>query len=178
MLKLQYVFIFIFTLICPLIAGAQIPSLSEYELFSLASQQVQSGNLDFAFLYFNNLLEQFPSSRYSEQALFAVGEYYFIERNYRQATTTFLKFIDRYPDSVASVFALCYLREIAQYLGDESTTEKLTQLIISCQRLSLVFRESKTISYVSALKRKLCVRYFIDKVEFSINGELFARINY
>jgi outer membrane protein assembly factor BamD (BamD/ComL family) len=153
-------------------------SLSEGELFHRARDQVKRGELDFAYLDFRQLLDQYPSSPYAERVLFAVGEYHFIKRNFRDASDCFLSLVDRYPDSASVIFALSYLLKIAEDRQDRQAVEQLSRTIATFYRLSLVFRNSKQYTYRSALLRRHRVVYYIDKVDFFIDGEPFAQIAY
>ncbi|MDD5347548.1 MAG: outer membrane protein assembly factor BamD [Candidatus Omnitrophica bacterium] len=155
-----------------------LPSLDEHAQYSRAVEEVKHGNPDFAFLQFRELLDNFPDSKYAERSLFAVGEYYFQKTNFREASSTFFEFIDKYPDSPAVIFALSYLLQVSQAHNDAAAIEQLTKTIVTFHRLSLVFRNSQEYTYRSALLRKHRVIYYIDKVEFYINGELFAQIPY
>lgn len=147
-------------------------------LYAQARAEARRGNYDFAFLHFHALASEFPDSKYLEKSLFAIGEYHYLEKNYPEATTAFLQLITDYPKAPSTLFAMCYLMKIAQERQDSVIIPELEKGIATFHQLSLVFRNSKEFSYESALLRKHKVIYYIDKVEFFINGDLFAQIPY
>lgn len=150
----------------------------EAEIYSKAVEAAKSGEINFAFMHFRSLLANYPASKYRESALFASGEYYFLLGAYRDAIQAFLGFLSDYPDSRAKPFVLMYLLKIAQRQQAGSLVKDLQQQIVTLQQLSFLFRNSKEYKYQSPLYRKHRVVYYIDKVEFYIEGELFAQIPY
>jgi len=54
----------------------------------------------------------------------------------------------------------------------------LEKQIIDLQQVSFVFRESKKISYKSPLYQNYKTIIHIDKIEFFVEGELFAKVSY
>jgi hypothetical protein len=123
-------------------------------------------------------LENYPDSRNAEEALFATAEYYFLLGDFTDARPGFIKFISEYPDSKAKPFALVYLIKIAEKQAQESLAESLRKQIITSQQLVLLFRDFKESQYLSPLYRRHKAVHFIDKIEFYIDGELFAQISY
>ena len=150
----------------------------EGQLYSLAVSAVKSGDLNTAFMHFHSFLENYPESKYREKALFAIGEYYFLIADYSDAVSAFVSFISDYPDSKARQFALGYLLKIAQIRGDESTVKSLEEKIVTLRQLTLLFSDFKEYKYRSPLLKEHRVIYYIDKVEFYVDKELFAKISY
>lgn len=151
---------------------------NEGQLYSKAVREARSGNRDAAFMYFRALLADHPDSKYTEKALFATGEYYFSVNDNSDAFRAFTRYIDDYPDSQATAFALMYLLKIAEQQRQESFSKDIEMMIVTLKRLSFLFRESKEYRYQSPLCRKYRAVYYIDKVEFFIDGEFFAKISY
>ena len=147
-------------------------------LFSQAREAAKRGEYDEAFLSFRTILENHPDSRYYKRAQFAVGEYYFLTGNYQDAAPVFLQLIADDPKAKNTIFCLAYLLRIAQNTEDEELIAQFEHNIVTFHQLSLVFRESKQFTYRSSLLRRHKVIYYIDKVEFYVNGELFAQIAY
>lgn len=149
------------------------------KFYSQALKEARIGNLDFAYMRLRALLSNFPDSKYAEDALFAVGEYFHIISNYRDSLGTFDHFINKYPDSKAKPFVLAYLLDISKKLNmDEKIIKTLEKQIVTCQQLSFLFRDFKEYEYTSAINRKHKVVYYIDKIEFHIDGEFFLQTNY
>lgn len=148
------------------------------KLYSQGIKAARSGDIDFAFMNFYRLLSIFPESEFSEDALFATGEYYFLIGDYYDAARTFNRFINNYPGSEAELFALIYLLEIAKIRGKEKLVKILEKEIVTSQRLAFLFRDFKEYKYLSPLFKSYKVVYFIDKVEFYIDGKLFTKISY
>ncbi|MFC1804732.1 tol-pal system YbgF family protein [Candidatus Omnitrophota bacterium] len=147
-------------------------------IYSEAKSAARRGKQDFAFIRFDSLLRRFPDSRYAQDALFANGEYYFQIGDYRDAVRIFKKLAQKYPDSKSKPFDLAYRLRIAREEDDQELVQDLEKEIVAFERLSLFFRESKEHQYRSPLNRKHKVIYFIDKVEFYVDGELFEKVSY
>jgi outer membrane protein assembly factor BamD (BamD/ComL family) len=147
------------------------------ELYSNARESAKSGNLNFAFMYYRQILDDFPASKYSEQALFGTGEYYFLTLNFRESASSFIKFIGDYPQSKAKPFALMYLLKIAEK-EERLLMDDFKKDIMGLKQSIFLFKDYKEHKYRSPLLRELKAVYYIDKVEFYVQGELFAKISY
>ena len=150
-------------------------SLQEY---SQAVKYARAGQADFAFMYFNKLLRNYPKSKYRDQALFATGEYYFGNFGLKQAESAFQAFVDEYPDSNERLYALAYLLSVARKNNDEARVSGLEKQIIDLQQVSLIFRKTKETSFTSPLHQFHKAIIYIDKIEFFVEGELFAKVSY
>lgn len=148
------------------------------KIYDLAVNAARSGDKDAAFMYLTTLVSSYPDSAYAENALLGLTEYYFSINSYHDAAREVMKLIDKYPESQASPFALCYLLKISRLSQQEELTKKLEKEITTSKHFSFVFRDHKEYLYTSALGRKYRVVYYIDKVEFYIDGELFEKISY
>lgn len=151
---------------------------ADRNLYNRGIQAAREGKADSAFLHFNRLLNNFPGSEYTRQALFGTGEYYFSIGDYYDAKRTFDKLVDNYPESEARLYAIAYLIKIAEKEGKENETGKLKERLIGSQQVSLLFRDFKELSYISPLSRNYKALNFIDKIEIYIDGELFAKISF
>ena len=148
------------------------------QVYSKALEFAKAGQEDFAFMYYNKLLRDYPASKYREQALFATGEYYFRVSGFQEAATAFRTFLDEYPDSKQRLYALACLLSIAQRDQDALSIQGLEKQIIDLQQVSFVFRETKEITYRSPLYQNYKAVICIDKIEFYVEGELFAKVSY
>lgn len=142
------------------------------------AESEDSSELDFAFMRFRSYLEGDNGSRHREEALFAVGEYYFWKAAYHDASATFLKLLDEYPDSKSRLFVLMYLLKIAEKTQQETAMKEIRNEIISFKQLILLFKDFKKYEFESPLGKRHKAIYYIDKVEFFVDGELFAKITY
>lgn len=148
------------------------------ETYYRGIEAAKSQDLDSAFMYFQLLLS-FPSElKYRQDALFATGEYYFAIGDYRDANSAFMQLIRDYPDYKGKLFALAYLFKIAEKQDKESLAKSLENKIIIFKRSIFLFKDSQDYKYKSPLCKEYKVIYYIDKVEFSINGKSFAQISY
>lgn len=148
------------------------------QLYATARKEARSGNIHSAFMRFRTLLLDYPHSQYSESALFATGEYYFLIADYHDAIKTFTRYRIEYPDSKAGVFALLYLLKIARIQEKEEAIKDFEKKIVTLKQTTLLFRESKEYKYRSPFHRTHRVVYYIDKIEWYIEGGLFAKISY
>jgi TolA-binding protein len=147
-------------------------------LYSNAINEAKKGDYEFSFLNLHSLVIGFPQTKYLENSLFAIGEYHYKDNNHADATDAFIQLLEKFPDSKSTVFALAYLLNIAQKRQDQELSSKLEKAIATFHKLSLVFRNSKEFTYKSILFSKYKVIYYIDKVEFYKDGELFAQVSY
>lgn len=146
------------------------------EVYFKAVEMARAGEPDFAYMHFKEALFDFFGSKYKKDALFATGEYYFSVNDYSDASLVFFQLVEDYADSKAEIFALAYLLKISRIRNQEAFTEALKELIINSQRLVLAFKEYKEIKYNSPFQKRYKVIYYIDKIEFYLNGELFEKI--
>jgi outer membrane protein assembly factor BamD (BamD/ComL family) len=147
-------------------------------IYSMALEEARAGNTDSAFMHFNSLLMRFPDTKYSESALFATAEYFFSIGDYFDASERFVKLVSGFFESKSRPFALCYLLKLAKMAKEESLVKNLEKEIFTSQQFSFVFRDHKEIKYTSSFGTHYKVAYYIDKVEFYIDGELFEKIHY
>jgi len=148
------------------------------QVYSKAVKFARAGQSHFAFMHYSSLLRDYPMSKYRDRALFATGEYYFQNFGFKLAAKAFQTFIDEYPDSDERLYALAYLLNIAKKDSNESFAQSLEKQIIDLQQVSFVFRESKEITYKSPLYQNHKAVIHIDKIEFYVEGELFAKVSY
>jgi outer membrane protein assembly factor BamD (BamD/ComL family) len=173
--------IIIIALLCTFLFLPRLYSGEDRNLYSQGKKSARHGKIDFAFLSFDRLVRKFPHSKFANEALFAVGEYYFFLRDYRNAKIAFTRLASDYPDSEISVFTFAYLLKLAKREDDKEMIKELEDKIIGFKQVRLVFKDSKEYEYTSALFKKYKVVYFIDKVEIYIkeiyiNDEAFETI--
>ena len=113
-----------------------------------------------------------------ERLIPGYGEYYFLLPDYDQSASAFQTFVQEFPDSNGKLFAWVHLLKIAQIQKDEALTKNLEKEIINFKQLSLVFRDFQEYRYQSSLGRKYRAVFQIDKIEFYVQGEMFAQIRY
>jgi len=78
-------------------------------LFAEAKAAQAAGKSDVAFLLYRQIIRQYPSSEYAEEAQFLVGQYYYDSRNYFDASQTLRAYLRRFPRSRFSDTAREYL---------------------------------------------------------------------
>lgn len=148
------------------------------EMYYQGIEAAKSGDLDYAFMYFQSLLATSPESKYKEDSLFATGEYYFVIGDYRDANRAFIQLNSDSSNFKGKIFALAYLLKIAEMQGKEAAVKNLENEIVTSKRLILLFKNSKEYKYKSPLCKKYKVIYYIDKVQFYLEGKLFEQISY
>lgn len=144
-----------------------------------AVRLVKNKEYDFAFLAFRSVVREYPQSKYAQEALFALGEYYYFIKSYGEADRTFNEYISKYSDSREAIFARVYLWKIIEHSDKvpqrkKEALDKLTAYFFS-KPLFLLFSEYKELSYLSPLENKLVIRHYVDKIEVYRNGQIFAQ---
>lgn len=151
---------------------------TDKQLYLDAYSAAKRGEIDAAFMSYHGILRFAESSNFYDKALFATGEYYFSIHNMYDAESTLIKFISRQGVSDALPFALAYLLNIRKNEGDFESVELIQKRIVELEQLSLLFSEYKEVKYISPLRKNYKAVYFIDRIEFYINGALFETIQF
>ncbi|MCP4650447.1 MAG: hypothetical protein GY853_10260 [PVC group bacterium] len=148
-------------------------------LFDDAVESARQGNIEYAFMGFHSLLKKYTEAcPYYKDALFAAGEYHFLSNGYNDAEEYFTRYIEAYPNEEKIPFALAYLLKISRNARDEVISSAIEKKIIEWEQLTLLFSEFKEHKYISPLYRKHTAMYFIDRIEFYIDGKLFEKIQF
>ena len=161
-----------------LIATLTSCKTQESELYARAAQAVKNGQKDFAYMYYNQILRDYPNSPFQEPVLFALAEYYAFLPDYAQANELFHRFIDEYPDSKAKLFALGHLLRIAEMQKNDARVQQLRKDIVTLKQISFVFRDFKEFQYNSPFTGKHKAVFRINEIEFYLEGDLFAKISF
>ncbi len=148
----------------------------ESSLYNQAMNFASNDKRDFAYMYFNKIVTNFPESKYFKNSLYAIAEYYFMLGDFSKANESFWMFIEKYPQDKNVPFAYAYLLKIAKSNKEEKTQDYIEKEVISLKQFSLLFRESKEFKYLSPFYREHKIVYSINKIEFYIDGELFEEI--
>jgi outer membrane protein assembly factor BamD (BamD/ComL family) len=147
-------------------------------LYSQAKRAARRGSMDFAYMYYRNLLMRYPNSPFRVHALFAKGEYHFLLPDYRQAQKAFNAYLKEYPDAKGTLFAFAYLFKIADITDNKREKRKIQKQIIDKEQVSLIFRDYEKYIFISPLNKKYEAIFHIDRVEFYAEGEIFTSIPY
>ena len=146
-------------------------------LFSRAVQFAKAGQNDFAFMQYRAILDNAAQLEHEDEALFACGEYFYMNSNYADAQKSFREYLAKKHRDVNKLFALAYLLKIAQTGHDDKAYVDLEKEIATFKRQSFIFRNAKEYKFISPLQRKHKATYDIEKIEFFIEGVLFARVS-
>lgn len=141
-----------------------------------AWEEARSGNIDFAFMKLNNYLREYPGTIHTKEIRFAICEYYFQIKDYRDAVYKLSEYIKDYPDDKTAIFAQALLYKII--LEDNQQPhliEKMKESFFS-KSLFLIFSESKIKSYNSILNNTYEIADYVDKIEIFKNNDLFLKI--
>ncbi len=85
---------------------------SAASLFAQAKEAQADGKKDMAFLLYRQILRQYPSSQYTEESHFLIGQYYYDSRNYFDANQSLRSYLREFPRSRFSQTANEYLSRI------------------------------------------------------------------
>ncbi|MFC1666969.1 hypothetical protein ACFL0P_03775 [Candidatus Omnitrophota bacterium] len=148
--------------------------------YEKATQLIKKKQHDFALMEFRSIIRNFPDSKYACESLFAVGEYFYNQKNYYEATKYFTECVEHYPDLNEAVFARAYLLEITRRTekpkGGEKTFVDDIEMEFFSKPLFLLFSEYREVSYKSAFQNNFTIRYYIDMIEVYKNDTLFVKI--
>jgi len=175
-MKLLNLKLIVFLILVIIQSASGAYALNDASLYQYAQQEVKEGDLDFAFLHYNAILKYSTFSKYYKEALFATGEYYFLNNNYTKAQEAFSAYIEHYPKDDGLLFAIVYLLKMEQSFFESSYAVDLKKQVITYKQLSLLFSEFKEFSYESPLALTYKALYFIDKAEIYIDGKLFEKV--
>lgn len=178
-IKVFYILLFILCLLFLF----DVPTLngqSAEGLYREAIQFIKDKQYDFALLEFRAIIRDFPESKYAQESMFAMGEYFYTQGAYHEAIKNFAEYIRNYPDADGAIFAKAYLLKIMQSI--EKPTEEERRVIDNIKTdffskaLLLLFSEYKEASYKSVFQTVFTVRYYVDITEVYRNGKIFIKI--
>lgn len=155
-----------------------VMAAEEDVIHARAVRSAKAGQVDFVYMEYGIILRDYPGSKYTPQALFAHGEYFFCMHDLSHAAEMFQTYLDQYPQSEGELFALAYLMAIAGQRNDAERVQELKNEILARQRLGLVFSDSKDFHYLSPMSRKLKVAFYIDRIEFYEDKNLIDKVSY
>lgn len=167
-------------LLSAVLAAGPFPAMAAEDdvIHARAVRAAGSGQMDFVYMDYGIILRDYPGSKYTPQALFAHGEYFFLMHDLTQAAQMFETYLNQYPQAEGELFALAYLMAIAGQRNNAERVEELKNEILSRQRLGLVFSDSKDFHYLSPMSRKLKVAFYIDRIEFYEDKNLIDKVSY
>ena len=88
----------------------------------------------------------------------------------------FQQFVDNFPEAKGKLFALAYLYKLSKESERDNLVKKVRKEIITFKQQSFLFRVFKNYQYRSPLYLSHKAVYYIDRVEFYIDDQLFAEI--
>ena len=148
------------------------------KIYAKAVRFAKKDQKHFAYMQYNNLLRNYPSSRYRAEALFATGEYYYQNSSFESAARAFTAFLEENPQSAEKIYALAYLLNLSEHNKIERPPEELKRAIIDLHQVSFVFRDQKENTYRSPLYQHYKTIIQIDQIEFYVEGDLFAKVSF
>ncbi|MFA5199291.1 MAG: outer membrane protein assembly factor BamD [Candidatus Omnitrophota bacterium] len=146
--------------------------------YQLAKDAAKSGDKEFALMHFSSVLKNDPDPNHRQEALFAVAEYYYLAGDFPDSLGSLSEFLENYPDSKLRPVALFLLLEISENFNNDSLSKSVEKQIMDLKRIFLVFKEAQEYSFKSPLGLDYKLIYYIDKIEFFINGQLKKQIIY
>jgi len=80
--------------------------------YKQAKNYLKEGQDDLAFLKFRGIVKRYPASKYADEALFRMGEYYFNVKEFYNAESNLRKHLELYPESRFNDKVKNYLQKI------------------------------------------------------------------
>jgi len=146
--------------------------------YQLAKDAVKNGDKEFALMHFSSVLKNDPDQNHRQEALFGMAEYYYLARDFPDSFGSLNEFLENYPDSKLRPVALFLLLEISENFNNDSLSKNIEKQIMDLKRIFLVFKEAQEYSFKSPLGLDYKLIYYIDKIEFFIDGQLKKQILY
>ena len=144
---------------------------------SLHAKQAQlSAQSDFLFMQYRQFFRESPKSKKGLDALFAMGEYYFLMSDFDHANECFQLFLKDGKSKSKKLFTYAYLVRISEIKGNKKQSKELSKELMLYQKNIFIFNDSKQYKFQSPFKRRHKIVYSIDKVEFFVEGKSFEKI--
>jgi tetratricopeptide (TPR) repeat protein len=135
-----------------------------------------SPEIDYLFMHYRENLRDHKGQ--PDNAIFAMGEYYFLMKDFHDAEEYFNKYLSNGKNRSQKLFSYAYLLKIAESQGQKNLAKKLAKEMTGFRKNVFIFSKSKQESLRSPLKRLHKIIYSIDKVEVYVEGELLAKVIY
>jgi outer membrane protein assembly factor BamD (BamD/ComL family) len=143
--------------------------------FSILNE-IRSENINFGFMKLSNYLRDNPGTRHTQDIRFSKAEYYLQIQDYYDAANELNAYITDFPNGINTIFAYCLLYKISsEYPEDPEFIVALKEKFFN-KSLFLVFSESKTKSYKSALNNEYKIVEYVDRIEVFKNNEPFIKV--
>ena len=110
-----------------------------------------------------------------DQIYFSLGEYYFTYNVMADAQQTFEEYLLGGPDSIGQLIANVYLYKIAGRAKKGERQQQIRKEVFKRQFV-LLFDKYKTLRYRSLFGNEYEVRYFVDRIDVLLNGDMFEQI--
>ena len=99
-------------------------------VYAAAYETFKEGKYEKARMEFQNFLNQFPNTEYSDNAQFWIGESYYLEKKYEKAILEYEKVAKNYPQGDRVPYALMKQGFSFLELGDKSSARIILQQVI------------------------------------------------
>lgn len=160
--------------------GVQGDQQTARERIAQAEHDVAEGEIDFAFMEYRALLDEYPKDPSAREAAFAIGEYHFKQHNAHEAKRTFEMFDQETAEEIPKLIAQVYLLLCARLLKDDASLQALESHLkemLSSKKLFLAFEENRVREWTSPLGNHFELREFVDRLEIILNGTPFYAIS-
>ena len=164
--------------ICTLFFVGNVYSSNAGKSFNEGIRAARTGNIDVAYMYFSDVLRNNSEPKLAQEALFAIGEYYFCTNAYNYSYTAFKDLIFDCDNDLTKLFALAYQFEIAKKDNMKARLKEIEKEIATFQKITFLFRDFKEHTYESPMNKRYKAKHFIDKIEFYIDEIFFSEVPY
>ena len=145
-----------------------------------AARYGKEGRIDFAFLELRELLREHPEGPHVPEVEFAIGEYYFLQRDLLEARQTFLSCLSKIPfDSIPRLLCQIYLLKCEEKKGGSEMSHRLLVQLkqeLSSKKFFKAFDEKQTRSWESSLGTLYTLNEFVNRLEILQNGQAFYTV--
>lgn len=128
------------------------------------------------FLSYRIKLQSNVSKKEKEKLDFAIAEYYFKLKDYNDAQMAFAQYLADNPEGIGALLANTYLYKLAGIHQKKDLAANIKKELFKNQFV-LLFDKFKVINYTSLNKNEYKIHYFLDHIEFYLNGDIFEKVS-
>jgi len=126
-------------------SAAEINPIEAQAAYQAAFRLLKEAEYQKAMSAFDEFLQQYPKSRYADNAHYWMAESYFVTRRFGQAITEYRKLLEEHPDSQRAPMAMLRIANCYQELGQSEDASQYYQAVIDTYPESSAANEARAV---------------------------------